>query len=100
MTSDPKTYGTPGTYTITWRFQDNQGNSVTQPQSVVVTSLGQPTTVTYSGATSGTVGAKITLKATLKVTATGQLLSGQNIRFDLGAQSVKAVTSKIGRAHV
>lgn len=35
-TSDPLSYGTPGTYIITWVFDDGNGNSITQNQTVVV----------------------------------------------------------------
>ena len=35
-TSDPLTYSTPGTYTITWVYDDGTGNTTTQTQTVQV----------------------------------------------------------------
>lgn len=35
-TSDPLSYNLPGTYVITWTFDDGYGNSVTQNQTVIV----------------------------------------------------------------
>ncbi|MDA0972574.1 MAG: HYR domain-containing protein [Bacteroidetes bacterium] len=34
--TDPMTYSTQGTYTITWLFEDGNGNSATQSQTVIV----------------------------------------------------------------
>ncbi|MFB9075865.1 T9SS type A sorting domain-containing protein [Flavobacterium procerum] len=35
-TTDPLTYNTPGTYTITWKYDDGNGNTTTQLQTVKV----------------------------------------------------------------
>jgi hypothetical protein len=35
-TTDPLTYNTVGTYTITWKYDDGNGNTITQPQTVKV----------------------------------------------------------------
>ncbi|MEP7376328.1 MAG: HYR domain-containing protein [Chitinophagaceae bacterium] len=39
-TTDPTTYNTPGTHTITWTYTDSKGNSSTQTQSVIVNADG------------------------------------------------------------
>jgi gliding motility-associated-like protein len=41
-TSDPTTYNVPGTYTISWTFDDGNGNSVMVNQSVTVTTNSGP----------------------------------------------------------
>lgn len=38
-TTDSLTYDTPGTYTITWNFDDGFGNTVTQQQKVVILTI-------------------------------------------------------------
>ncbi|HLP65843.1 T9SS type A sorting domain-containing protein, partial [Flavobacterium sp.] len=44
-TNDPLTYNTQGTYTVTWSYNDGNGNTSTQQQTVIVTSGGA--VVTY-----------------------------------------------------
>lgn len=41
-TSNPLTYSTPGTYTITWNYADGNGNSSSQTQTVIVTVSSAP----------------------------------------------------------
>jgi len=101
MTVAPLTYTVPGTYTITWTYNDDHGNSVTQQQTVIVLPA-TATTLTYSGATSSSPGATVTLSATL---ATGQgkkaqKPSGQTVRFTLGAATASATTDATGTATV
>jgi glutamine cyclotransferase len=36
-TPDPLSYSQVGTYTITWHYEDFSGNSITQPQQIIVT---------------------------------------------------------------
>ncbi|KAF2514954.1 T9SS type A sorting domain-containing protein [Flavobacterium foetidum] len=49
-TTDPLNYNTPGTYTITWKYDDGNGNTTTQLQTVKV--LVSPiNAVTFSNAT-------------------------------------------------
>lgn len=48
-TSDPLTYNTPGTYNVTWTYDDGSGNTSTQTQQVVV--AGPDTSLMLSGAT-------------------------------------------------
>lgn len=55
------------------------------------------TSVTYTGATSGGPNKTVTLSAVLK-DATGKALSGKTIVFNLGSQSVQAVTNGTGTA--
>ncbi|HVF49950.1 MAG TPA: immunoglobulin-like domain-containing protein [Pyrinomonadaceae bacterium] len=42
-TTDPLTYTEQGTFTITWTFTDESGNTSTQPQTVVVDDVTAPT---------------------------------------------------------
>ncbi len=41
-TSDPTEYTAQGTYTITWTYDDNNGNSTTQTQNVVIDDVTAP----------------------------------------------------------
>ena len=41
-TSDPLTYSEQGTYSVTWTYEDNYGNSTTQVQSVIVDDISAP----------------------------------------------------------
>lgn len=42
-TTDPLVYSVPGNYTITWNFDDGNGNSSSQTQNVTITSVNPPT---------------------------------------------------------
>ncbi|MEO8235087.1 MAG: T9SS type B sorting domain-containing protein [Flavobacterium sp.] len=42
ITVDPLNYTTPGNYTIHWNYNDGNGNSATQNQSVVITATALP----------------------------------------------------------
>lgn len=42
-TTDPLTYSVPGTYTITWTFNDGNGNTATATQTVIVNTAVAPT---------------------------------------------------------
>ncbi len=42
VTSDPLTYSTQGTHTITWSFDDGNGNVATQTQTVIVDDVTTP----------------------------------------------------------
>jgi hypothetical protein len=42
-TTDPLTYNVVGTYTITWTYDDGNGNVSSQPQTVIVTDTTAPT---------------------------------------------------------
>ncbi|WP_229791267.1 HYR domain-containing protein [Winogradskyella epiphytica] len=41
-TTDPLTYNTQGTYTINWTYDDGNGNTSTQPQTVIVDDTSVP----------------------------------------------------------
>lgn len=42
-TTDPLQYSIPGTYTITWNYDDGNGNTFSQTQKVIITSPALPT---------------------------------------------------------
>ena len=50
-TTDPLTYSTQGTYTITWTFDDGNGNTTTAPQNVIVDDVTAPVTPTLADVT-------------------------------------------------
>ena len=50
-TSDPLTYTTPGTYLVTWEYDDGNGNITTQDQTVVITADATPPTALCQDAT-------------------------------------------------
>jgi gliding motility-associated-like protein len=41
-TTDPLSYSLPGNYTITWNYSDGNGNTITQNQNVIITSVDLP----------------------------------------------------------
>jgi gliding motility-associated-like protein len=41
-TSDPLTYSSPGNYSVTWTYDDGNGNSVTQTQNILVQDTTEP----------------------------------------------------------
>src|SRR6185436_12204653 len=41
-TTDPLTYSTQGTFTVTWHFSDGHGNESTQTQTVIVKDVTKP----------------------------------------------------------
>jgi hypothetical protein len=41
-TADPLTYSVQGTYTVTWRYDDGNGNIATQTQTVIVSDITPP----------------------------------------------------------
>jgi gliding motility-associated-like protein len=43
-TTSPLSYSLPGTYTIVWKYDDGNGNSISQNQTVTITSQPLPTT--------------------------------------------------------
>lgn len=50
-TSDPLYYDQQGTYTITWTFDDGNGNTTTQTQNVIVDDITAPVITAASGVT-------------------------------------------------
>jgi len=65
-------------------------------QSSVVSAT--PTTVTYTGATTGDYHDPVTLSAVLTLSGTSAAIAGQTITFALGTQSCSGVTSAAGAA--
>ncbi len=66
-TSDPLTYSSLGTHTLTWTFDDGNGNTVTQTQTVIVEDVTKPvpdlsTLPTVTGECSATVSSTPTAK--------------------------------------
>jgi len=50
-TADPLTYSTQGSYTITWTFDDGNGNSIDVDQNVLVADITPPVKPTLTGLT-------------------------------------------------
>ncbi len=46
-TSDPLTYNEQGTYTITWNFDDGEGNDIDVTQKVIINDVTNPTAVAH-----------------------------------------------------
>ncbi|MDN3673462.1 BspA family leucine-rich repeat surface protein [Flavobacterium branchiarum] len=73
-TNDPLEYTTTGTYTITWNYVDNNNNTSSQTQTVIVkpSALGQVTfddvTVTYNGTEQSIAVANLPTGATVSYT--------------------------------
>ncbi|MBK9734023.1 MAG: HYR domain-containing protein [Saprospiraceae bacterium] len=67
-TTDPLTYSTQGTYTITWTFNDGNGNSTTAMQTVIVDDVTAPVTPTIANAT-GECSVTVTAPTTTDVCA-------------------------------
>lgn len=73
-TLDPLTYNTAGTYTITWDFDDSNGNTVSQTQSVVVTDASGPVAdVSSLPDVTGDCSASVTSTPTATDNCTGQI---------------------------
>jgi gliding motility-associated-like protein len=47
-TTDPLTYNSQGNFTITWNYEDDNGNTSTQTQNVVITDVTFPTALTQN----------------------------------------------------
>ncbi len=76
-TSDPLTYSTLGTHTLTWTFDDGNGNVATQTQTVIVEDVTKPvpdlaTLPTVTGECSATV----STTPTAKDNCSGQTIMG------------------------
>jgi hypothetical protein len=95
-TTDPLTYTSQGTYTITWKYDDGNGNITTQPQTVIVQDLTPPsltcpaspqiraipyTETTYT-AVSGEFNASATDNCGGAVTLTHNLIHSSNTSLD------------------
>ncbi|MDF1573548.1 MAG: HYR domain-containing protein, partial [Bacteroidales bacterium] len=75
-TSDALTYTTQGTYTVTWTYDDGNGNTITQNQTVIVDDVTAPvpdaaTLPTVTGECSGTIATAPTATDACAGTITG-----------------------------
>lgn len=84
-----------GSHTLTVVAEDMAGNSASE--TVTFTVVKRPTTVTYTGATSGQYSDTVSLSATLTDDATTPLAS-KAVTFTLGTQSTSATTDAFGVA--
>ncbi|MBI4730206.1 MAG: Ig-like domain repeat protein [Acidobacteria bacterium] len=87
----------PGTYTLTSAFG---GDAYWRASSAspAFTVLKRPTTLTYSGDSSGYWNETGTLKAVLRDTRSGVGIAGKTVSFTLGSASVSATTDSSGTA--
>jgi kumamolisin len=87
----------PGHYSVIAVFAGDAGYkavSTTKPFTV----LHIPTTVTYTGATSGEYNDAVTLSAKLTENSDGKGLAGEPLHFSLGIESCEAITKEDGTA--
>jgi kumamolisin len=87
----------PGHYSVIAAFAGDAGYeavSTTKPFTV----LHIPTTITYTGATSGDYNDAVTLSATLTEASNSKGISGEKLSFTLGAESCMATTDENGNA--
>ncbi|HEY8764394.1 MAG TPA: Ig-like domain repeat protein [Solirubrobacteraceae bacterium] len=71
-------------------------NAGSDTKSFIVNQI--PTTVTYTGATSGDYNDAATLSATLTADSDSKAISGETLNFTLGAESCSAATDATGTA--
>ncbi|MCU7550473.1 T9SS type A sorting domain-containing protein [Chitinophagaceae bacterium LB-8] len=87
-----------GANTVTLTVTDASGNKA--ECSSIVTVKKRPVTLVYTGAGSAQYSDQQSLTATLTDQATGTVLSGKTIRFDIGAQTKSGTTDATGVASV
>ncbi|OQP61143.1 hypothetical protein A3860_05340 [Niastella vici] len=85
-----------GVDTVTLTATDASGNSAQGKTTVTVKQ--RTAILKYTGNSTGQYSDQQALTAVLTDSATGTVLSGKTIRFDLGAQSVSALTDTTGKA--
>ncbi len=90
------TYAQSGAYNVMLTVKDDAG--LTDSVSHTVTVVKRPTTMAYTGATSGDYHDAVTLSAHLTDTGTSGPLSGKSITFTIGGQSCSAPTNLSGDA--
>jgi PKD repeat protein len=90
------TYALPGSYTVMLTVKDDAG--LTNSVSHTVTVVKRPTTMTYTGATSGDYHDAVTLSAHLADAGTSGPLSGKMITLSIGTQSCSPSTNAFGDA--
>jgi PKD repeat protein len=90
------TYAAAGTYTVKLTVEDSAGLSASQSQSVTVGL--RPTTLAYTGATSGNYNHAVTLSARLTDNETGSGIAAQSVTLAVGSQNCTAPTDAGGTA--
>ncbi len=76
-TSDPLSYSTQGTHTITWSFDDGNGNVETQTQTVIVKDISKPVPeVSNLPTLRGECGTTVSITPTAVDNCTGQTILG------------------------
>jgi hypothetical protein len=90
-TTSPLTYTSQGTYSITWTFNDGNGNSSTQTQSVVVDDVTPPVTPTLGNVTVGECSGTPTAPTTTDACA-GIITGTPNKTFPITTQGTTVVT--------
>lgn len=84
-TTDPLTYTIPGTYTIHWNYNDGNGNTASQNQTVIVNSPPLPTTSIVQPV----------FCATSNPTIANIQITGQNIKWYNNAGAVLPTTTPL-----
>ncbi|MBZ4037609.1 T9SS type A sorting domain-containing protein [Flavobacterium sp. 17A] len=88
-TTDTLNYNTPGTYTITWKYDDGNGNTTMQPQTVKV--LGSPiNAVTFSNAEFTYDGNPHSIEVANLPTGASVSYSGNNGVVNVGTYTITA----------
>ncbi|MDQ6807763.1 MAG: PKD domain-containing protein [Actinomycetota bacterium] len=87
-------YSAAGTFTVTLTVQDSAGLKASQSQNVTVGL--RPTTLAYTGPTSGKYNHPATLSAKLTDNETNSGVSGQLVTLAIGSQNCTALTDGAG----
>jgi len=93
-TTDPLTYSSQGTFTVTWTFDDGNGNKSTQTQKVIVKDT-TPPVMTLNGASSLTVECHTSFTdpgATASDNCAGNLTSSITVTGSVNANAVGSYT--------
>ncbi len=92
-TSDPLTYSTQGTHTITWTFDDGNGNSISQTQTVIVDDVTAPVPDAASLPTvTGECAASLSQTPTATDNCEGTIIGTTNDPLSYASQGTHTVT--------